>query len=336
DGSRMQNNGQYASNVYISHVDKGEYTKAVPIGDTINTDDGNEVIVGLDGMGDKMMFHFVNQENNSLLLSSEFANGEVSDPKVVDDRINTKKNLDDKYKPIAVSMSADGNTLFFAADRKDGYGGTDIYIARMLPIGKWGVPQNLGPDVNTEYDEDFPNIAPDGKTLYFSSRGHFSMGGFDIFKANINEETGQFGNTRNIGYPVNSVGDDMNYRVAQSGRYGYITSVRPEGYGHEDIYRLTFKEVEPEFTVIKGVVSGKGGRELVDPAITVSDMTTGELFGVYAPNPRSMRYILILPPGEYEVLIEADGFETITKNVAVYGKSSFKSEIDEDIVMSPQ
>jgi hypothetical protein len=87
----------------------------------------------------------------------------------------------------------------------------------------------LGLQLTRALDEDFPNIAPDGKTLYFSSKGHTSMGGYDIFKANFDEENQKWENAKNIGYPVNTTGDDMNFRASSNARYGYISAIRSNG-----------------------------------------------------------------------------------------------------------
>lgn len=329
DGSSLQRDGTYASNIYFTKVVDGEFAPAVPVPGPVNKPAGNEVVIGMSGDGSKVLLMEGLDGVSGDILEADFVNGELTAPTVFSDRINTK------YREIAASISADGNTIYFTSDRPDGYGGTDIWVTKKLPTGAWGVPFNLGPHVNTEFDEDFPNISPDGEHLYFSSKGHFSMGGYDIFKSKWNADSNRFDNPRNIGYPINSVGDDMNYRASRTGRYGYISALRPEGFGDYDIYRLTINEVEPEFSVIKGVVSSADPKMEVDaPSITVTNIQTGEI-GLYAPNPRTMRYIIILAPGEYEVIIEADGFQAMSYEVKVLGKSSFQAEVDQDVVMVP-
>src|SRR5690606_30051200 len=105
-----------------------------------------------------------------------------------------------------------------------------------------GPPQNLGPTINTPDDEDFPNISPDGKTLFFSSRGHAGMGGYDIFKSTWDADKRKFGSVENMRYPINTPDDDMNFMLSETGRYGYMSSLRADGYGDIDIYRVTFNE----------------------------------------------------------------------------------------------
>ncbi|GAB5538796.1 MAG: hypothetical protein Salg2KO_08990 [Salibacteraceae bacterium] len=158
------------------------------------------------------------------------------------------------------------------------------------------------------------------------------MGGFDIFEAKWNPDSNAFTNPRNLGYPVNSVDDDMNYRQSQTGRYGYISALRPEGYGDYDLYRLTINEVESEYTVLRGVLSADKG-QLENTSITVTELETGELFGTYAPNQNSQRYVIILPPGEFDVYITAENRAPVAFTVKVLGKSSFEPEIIRDLVL---
>jgi Tol biopolymer transport system component len=104
---------------------------------------------------------------------------------------------------------------------------------------KWSEARNLGPVVNSEYDEETVFMHPDGSTLYFSSEGHKSMGGFDIFVTEIDDQ-GKWTTPRNLSYPINSPDDDLCFVISANGRHGYCSSVRPEGNGGFDIYRMTF------------------------------------------------------------------------------------------------
>jgi hypothetical protein len=209
-----------------------------------------------------------------------------------------------------------------------------LYVVRKLPNGKWGTAMNLGPGVNTPQNEDFPNLSPDGKTLYFSSSGHTSMGGYDIFKADWDETAKTFSGAKNIGYPINTPEDNMNFRISESGRYGYIGSLMEKGFGDYDLYRATFKDVEPEYTVFKGNIfvknEGKAELNYSDVLISVTDIT-GEIFGNYSPNPNTGRYVVILPPGEYELSVEAPGFKPVVEKLKVLDKSSFTREVEKAI-----
>ncbi len=186
----------------------------------------------------------------------------------------------------------------------------------------------MGPQINTVFDEDFPNISPDGKTFYFSSMGHTSMGGYDIFKAQYDETLEAFVNPKNLGYPVNTSFDDMNFRISKSGRYGYLASLRGGGAGDYDIYRVTFGDVEVDYTVIVAEIKAidKSEINMKDVFITVNESSTGELVGNYLPNPNNGRSIIILSPGKYVLNVEAPGFQNYSMPIEVYDKVSYQSE----------
>lgn len=161
-------------------------------------------------------------------------------------------NLQIKNQGVtAVTLYPNKKRMIFAAERNDCIGGSDLFYSSLLPDGDWGPAENLGDVINTEWDEDYPFLSVDGKTLYFSSIGHGSMGGYDIYKSVWDENIQQWSKPVNIGYPVNTPDDDMMISFTGSGRYGYMAALRPEGYGNLDIYRLTFYDVPPAYTVVR-------------------------------------------------------------------------------------
>ncbi|MFO7723857.1 MAG: hypothetical protein R6V49_11610 [Bacteroidales bacterium] len=135
------------------------------------------------------------------------------------------------------SFSPGGDTLWFVSNRKRGFGGKDIWITTKNTRGKWGKPVNAGPVINTPMDEESPFLANDGQTFYFSSRGHETMGGYDIFTANLTEQG--FSERRNLGWPINSASDDLFFILDPNGRHGYFASRRAGGRGHFDLYKFT-------------------------------------------------------------------------------------------------
>lgn len=332
DGSIKLPNGSFAANVYISTVVNGEFQKSTQVQKNINTHEGNEEVIGLSAKGDIMLLYYENKiSNGNIFITTEAMEKEFGTPVILENAINSRDH------EIAASISKDGNTIYFASDRAGGMGGTDLYVSRKLPIGGWAPPQNLGATVNTEWDEDFPNISPDGQILYFSSKGHTSMGGYDIFAAVLNPATKNFENVRNLGYPLNTVNDDMNFRASETGRNGYMAAIRPGGVGDYDIYRVTLMDVDPRYTVIKGMVKNNDpAKKITDIAISVTDKKTGEIYGDYLPNFNTMRYVIILPPGEYDLMVDATGFKSITENIKILDKSSFQAEIDKDILLAPK
>ncbi len=147
-----------------------------------------------------------------------------------------------------LSISGNEQQLFFVSTRKGGHGGKDIYGMRKLPNGEWSDIYNLGPKINTPMDEDGPVVHPNGELLYFSSQGHESMGGFDIFVSRI-QDNGSWSEPRNIGYPINTPDDDIYFMASADGKDAYYSvdykNVKRNvaavpGYGEEDLYRVRF------------------------------------------------------------------------------------------------
>jgi hypothetical protein len=330
DGSWEKPSGGYYSNVFISNRENGKFIRPVPV-EGVNTVGMDENVVGLSNSGNVAVVFRENPNGTSELRLVFRENGVFGKEQVLDEKINSTR-----HNEIAATLSSDSSAIIFASDRPGGFGGIDLYICRRLPNGKWSDPQNLGPSVNTIYDEDFPSISPDGKTLYFSSKGHTSMGGYDLFRATLNEEKNRFMDVRSMGYPVNTTGDDMNFRVSEDGKYGYLAAVRPEGFGDLDIYRVNFLEVETRFTIFKGHIRAQDTTMTPTATfITVTNLETGEMFGEYQPNQNTLRYVVILPPGRYRFFVESDGFRGFEEDVIVSDDGNLQFEVIHDIFLHP-
>lgn len=186
----------------------------------------------------------------SNLVDGEFKTYE----KLMTPRVNTPA-----WEPHYV-LSNDGKTIYFVSDRKGGLGGRDIWKLTQLANGEWSRdPINLGPEVNSPFDEDAPFIALDNKTLFFSSNGPKSTGGFDVLKTMMNAD-GTFAPAENMGYPINSTTDDLYFTTTGSGEYGYFTSYRKGGLGEKDIYEVTMTSQKIEqVAMLRAVVQTKDG-----------------------------------------------------------------------------
>lgn len=325
--STEQPDGSYLSNIFMSHVESGEYQKAQPLAESINTPDRREEVVGLNANGTRAIFYYEDFKHYGDLYECEIEGTTLKEP------VKIEKTVNSKYMEIAGCINENGTRFYFASDRPGGYGGIDLYSCQLLPNGSWSLPTNLGPNINTPFDEDFPNLSPKGKSLYFSSKGHTSMGGFDIFKATWDPIKNKYSSVQNLGYPLNTPEDNMNFRVSESGRYGYISAVRKDGYGDLDIYRVEFLEVEPRYTVISGIISSDdNSNQFTDLFIQVTDLETEEVYGDYIPNEKSLRYIMILPQGRYDIYVGGqEGYEEIYDEIEILDKSSFKSFLSKDI-----
>lgn len=180
---------------------------------------------------------------------------------------------DDHYSCGHPTLSLEGDYMVFASDMPGGYGRSDLYVTRW-ENGKWGKPQNLGPEINTEGDEFFPELARDG-ALYFSSNGHVGLGGLDIFRAE--NQNGKWSGVENVGYPLNSSSDDFGLIWMGKTNKGYFTSNRPGGSGQDDIYWFE------AFSTLKfKVVDSKTGDPLSNAQVQVifgtktQDLTTDQ------------------------------------------------------------
>jgi Tol biopolymer transport system component len=154
--------------------------------------------------------------------------------------VKMNKNIDTKYWESHGFISEDGEQLIFASDRPGGFGGLDLYISRKVN-GDWGPAVNLGPEINTPFNEDRPFLINKAKTLFFSSQGHENIGGYDLFRSDI-QSNGLWSKPKNLGYPLNTPDDNVFFMPVGDGRSGYYSVMKESaGYGKEDIYKLTFR-----------------------------------------------------------------------------------------------
>jgi len=234
-----------------------------------------------------------------------------------------------------LAASVDGNMIFFVSNRKGGLGGRDIWTSKKLPNGKWGEPQNLGPTINTEYEEDAVFISPDENTLYFSSQGHNSIGGFDVFTTSKDEQ-GNWSPPKNIGFPINTTDDDVFFVTSGDGKRAYFSSVREQGVGEKDLYILELPEPpEVRLALLKGLIIPAAGDALPDDiSVAVTNNETLETF-YYTPRKRDGNFIAILPPcNDYTVEYLIDGSTAGVDSFHVDCESAYR-EIEKTLLLNP-
>lgn len=246
------------------------------------------------------VYVYKDDEGNGDIFVSEFQNGRFQElRKLVTPGVNT-----DFWEPH-FTVSADGKTKIFSSDRKGGYGGRDLYYIVKLTNGEWSLPKNMGPKINSRYDEDSPFMSIDNKTLYFSSNGTKSMGGFDVFTSS-KDSTGNWCEPSNMGYPLNSTGDDIYYTTTADGKTGYMTSFRKDGYGNKDIYEIRNDFIgQQNITLLEGELLFSNGIPLEDEIhVTISCMNCADN-NVRTVFPRALdgKYFSTLPKcKEFEVV----------------------------------
>lgn len=212
----------------------------------------------------------------------------------------------------SVTISKDGHTIYFASDRAGGFGGKDIYKATLVGDSLWGNVTNVGLNVNTAQDDDAPFLMPDGMTLYFSSRGHNSMGGYDIFFSTRGGDMVSWELAQNIGIPVNSTADDIFYQPTEDGFHAVFSSNRKGGNGMMDIYFADPGVPAKELVTIQGTVTLDG--KPVGATVTVAYNTKTDVQGDYSASTENGKYSINLPNGEnYKLYFIVSDQEEYTK-----------------------
>ncbi|HSY76559.1 MAG TPA: OmpA family protein, partial [Bacteroidia bacterium] len=211
----------------------------------------------------------------------------------------------------------------------------DLYTSKLSPEGDWTKAVNMGSAINTPYDEDAPFIHPDGRTLYFSSNGHNTMGGFDIFTSLLSDD-GTWSEPLNVGYPINTPDDDIYYVVSPDGLKSYFTSFREDGFGEKDNYMATFLDKkQTPLTLIKGLVNDESGNPAKDVIITVTDNVTEQVVGVYHANSKTGKFLFILVPGKnYNITYQAKDHLFYSENMEIPKESNYY-EIDKAVALNP-
>lgn len=322
--------GYFTADIYFSKDRIGSWGKPKSVGPVINTEE-DEQCVSITADGRNMIIYVDNLNVHGDLFISSIVGRSRYFPKAkqLNEPINLKSIEQNGF------VTADGNTLLFSSDRAGGFGGLDLYKSKRLPDGEWGTPINIGPNINSAYDESFPVLDETNKILYFSSEGHTNMGGFDVFKAKYNPSTLEFGQPSNIGYPINTPEDNIGFSITEDGRHGYIGAVRKEGYGDLDIYKIVFNKTESKLTVIKGIINTDDSLNIrINAIATLFDANTNELLDELVIDSFSGKFIFAVTTGKYKIAIESDGFFDSEEIITVLDKSSYKFKIEKYILLN--
>ncbi len=294
--------GRHHEDIYVAYKDIKTGAWEEPELMDFSNPRSNQATISVSGDG-QFLFIYKDNDGDGNIYVSEREGFDYGELKYLGGE-NTETDINSPYWETHATLSADGKTLYFVSDRPGGLGGRDIYRSVKLPNNEWSKALNVGAPINSEYDEDSPFFHPDGKTLYFSSNGNKSMGGFDIFFSKKKTD-GTWGDPLNIGYPLNTVGDDVYFSTTIDGKKGYYSSSHEGGLGREDIYsiKLDTAIIEP-VSILKGYIDK--GSELELPAgitIWVTNLTEDGDPIKYKPNRRTGSYIFALVPC-HEYLVE--------------------------------
>jgi outer membrane protein OmpA-like peptidoglycan-associated protein len=269
---RSKYDNKYYENIYMSVKKNKEWTQARNLGKKVNKKNHHNVALTVSSYGSRL-YVYRGYKNAGNLYASKLKKGMWTSPKPLTSRLNTK------FRETSLSISPDQKTIYFVSSNpKLSLGGKDIFVATMNPQGKWNKPENIGNKINTPFDEECVSISPDGNSLYFSSKGHNSIGGYDVFRSDKND-LGEWSPSVNIGYPVNTADDDVFYTVSPVGQYAYYSANRMGTIGGRDIFRILYLGEEKEFIMttedilIAGILDTTRKGFLTTPGIVKIDTT---------------------------------------------------------------
>ena len=306
----------YYEDIYISQKNNNEWQIPSLLDTTINTS-VHDACTGLSADGEKLLIFRTSKDLMSGdIYESKLVENKWSTPLILDANVNSNGNIES-----SACYSRDNNLIIFSSNRPGGFGGLDLYLVRKLDNGIWGQPFNLGPEINTEYNEDAPFLDPVGTTLYFSSQGHKNTGGYDVFKTPF-FENGKFAAPENMGTPIKTVNDDIFFVLNADGSKGYLSSEREDGFGSQDIYMVTFLEntaqIKPYNIRVFANDSIINNTEII---VTIKEKRS--LQGVYKSNYQTGKVlVLIKPKKKFDVSIKVSGFETLTMENYSFGEES--------------
>ena len=342
--------------IYISYKQAdGTWSQASNLPKPINTDnhDSNS---GVSADGQKFII-YLGKDNGGDLYESTLEGTIWSKPEAFNKNINTK------YHEPSACYSPDGNALYFVSDKPGGQGDHDIYVSYKDEKGRWGEAVNLGLMINTPFGEEAVFMHPDGKTLYFSSQGHNSMGGYDIFKSVYSETTKTWSKPENMGYPVNTPDDDVFFVLSASGKRGYYTSATQSSLGLRDLYVITFlgpekpmilnnednliasaaqpvqetvvaptvEVKEAQLTLLKGVITDALNGQKLSAEIEIVDNTANKVIATFRSNSSTGKYLVSLPAGKnYGIAVKKEGYLFHSENFDIPSTAAFQ-EVNKDI-----
>jgi hypothetical protein len=319
--------GNYFEDIYFSSKVNGEWGPVKNAGIPINSET-HDATVSISSSGEYMLIYRTSENisgGDLFILRSE--GGKWSKPQKIGPEINSE------FQEASAVISPDGQTLIFSSNRPGGMGGKDLYRVKLLPNGKWSLPRNLGPLVNSPFDEDAPYISADGNTLYFASKGHDSMGGYDLFKSTLSE-SGLWQTPQNLGYPLNSLADDIYLCMIHDGKSGYFSSDRLGGFGNQDIYKIEFICRDQKNVAVLGRVLDESGAPL-SATITLIDQESRTYMGEYRSRSRDGVVVFILNPGRtYWATITEEGYHSYSKEFSLeMSYEAFSEGAIEDFIL---
>lgn len=304
-GNLKDGDGKYYEDVYVTQkTENGKWSEPKNIGAPINTNT-HDACVALSFDGNQMIIYRTATDMVSgdlYICHTDYVGW--TEPQKLGAEINSP------FIETSACFSTDTSVIYFSSNKPGGFGGKDLYRIKKLPNGRWSLPQNLGQTINTSKDEDAPYLHPDGTTLYFSSKGHNTMGDYDIYKTILNPENNTFSAPDNLGYPINTVLSDRFFVLNANGTRGYYSSAKEGGYGGSDLYVIDTRFGDNDLKVKQGRVMA--GSEVSKAKITLIDIESKQISGIYNASSKTGKFLLVMNPVKsYKAIVEEEGYQTM-------------------------
>ncbi len=297
-GGLVDDFGDIPSDIYMFTQNDSGRTKPKNLGVNVNTNFYDEALF-VNAAGNRMLIYQDGFDCIGDLRQAELKGKQWDKP------VMLGKDFVTKAQETGATLSPDGLTVYFAAEAEGSKTGKDIYRCTRTESTTWGKPERLGDNINTKADEDAPYLWLDGKTLFFSSTGHNSMGGYDIFKSIMKSPSEGFSKAENIGAPLNTVYDDLAMAVAADGKTLYMSAVRDSGFGDFDLYKVTLTTpiTAAPMVYIQGSALTSAGTPAKGAFVVITSDVTGETVANTTTNDATGRFDAAVPAGSYKVTL---------------------------------
>lgn len=317
-GGHTDQEGNYFEDIFYSRNIADAWTKAEPMPKPVNQD-GHDANVNFASSGNSMLLYRTHKNlySGDLYITNRVREG-WSEPEKMGSAINTAE-----YHEPSAAFSPDEKEIYVVSDRPGGFGGKDIYVMRILPNGEWSEPQNLGREINSAFDEDAPFLSLDGQNLFFSSMGNGSIGGYDVFRCAKNK-LGEWSEPVQLGYPINSVYDDIYFSVTADGKRGFLSSSREQTM---DIYEIEMLFEYDDLVVVRGLLSDEMNDVPLNGEITFYDVREEKSAVTVITNHLTGKFVAaVMPDRKYKVSVFSEGYATHedTLEVKVNSKGDFE------------
>lgn len=324
---------RYASqqDFFSSKLVDGKWQKGVPI-DNLNTPD-NEGSQAISANGKLIVFTACDRQGGyggCDLYFSETINGKAMPPKNMGPLINSR------LLETQPSLSPDGRTLYFIRADSGWKGGSDIWKSLRQNDGKWAQPVKLDTTINSSEQEQSPFMHPDGKTLYFTSKGHVGMGGFDIFYAKMKPD-GTWEEPVNLGYPINTAADEGAVFITLDGRTAYISSTKEGGFGKSDIYSFDLYEAaRPNpVTYVKATVVDAVTKKPLIAKLEIVELETGKTFATTVTEADGEFLVTLPAGGNYALNVSKEKYLFYSDNFALDQPGTLDKPFNLNIELEP-